>query len=142
VDRRGAEILLRLFKEYTFEETFVHLAGKRGEVKGQWFSQADLDGDLFAEVVPESYLPQTNLERRQRWRALLMDVWGLPGLKMAIDQMPSLIEQLSELYDVDLGSDDFSNVRRNCAASHQANGRSVANDCSDGCCYSAYATTG
>ena len=110
VDRRGAEILLRLFKEYTFEETFVHLAGKRGEVKGQWFSQADLDGDLFAEVVPESYLPQTNLERRQRWRALLMDVGGLPGLKMAIDQMPSLIEQLSELYDVDLGSDDFSNV--------------------------------
>jgi len=39
-----------------------------------------------------------------------MDVGGLPGLKMAIDQMPSLIEQLSELYDVDLGSDDFSNV--------------------------------
>jgi len=110
VDRRGAEILLRLFKEYTFDETFVHLAGKRGEIKGQWFSQADLDGDLFAEVVPESYLPQTNLERRQRWRALLMDVGGLPGLKMAIDQMPSLIEQLSELYDVDLGSEDFSNV--------------------------------
>ena len=110
VDRRGAEILLRLFKEYTFQETYVHLAGKRGEVKGQWFSQADLDGDLFAEVVPESFLPQTNLERRQRWRALLMDVGGLPGLKMAIDQMPALVEQLTELYDVDLGSDDFSNV--------------------------------
>jgi len=110
VDRRGAEILLRLFRDHTYQETFVHLAGKRGEVKGQWFSEADIDGDLFAEVVPESYLPQTNLERRQRWRALLMDVGGLPGLKMAIDQMPSLIEQLSELYDVDLGSDDFSNV--------------------------------
>ena len=110
VDRRGAEIILRLFKEHTFQETFVHLAGKRGEVKGQWFSEADINGDLYAEVVPESYLPQTALERRQRWRSLLMDVGGLPGLKMAIDQMPSLIEQLSELYDVDLGADDFSNV--------------------------------
>lgn len=110
VDRRGAEILLRLFRDYTFQETFVHLAGKRGEIKGQWFSQADLDGDLFAEVVPESYLPQTNLERRQRWRSLLMDLGGLPGLKMAIDQMPSLVEQLTELYDVDLGASDFSNV--------------------------------
>lgn len=39
-----------------------------------------------------------------------MDVGGLPGLKMAIDQMPALVEQLTELYDVDLGSDDFSNV--------------------------------
>jgi hypothetical protein len=29
VDRRGAEILLRLFRDYTFQETFVHLAGKR-----------------------------------------------------------------------------------------------------------------
>ena len=110
VDRRGAEIVLRLFKEHTFQETFVHLAGKRGEVKGQWFSEADINGDLYAEVVPESYLPQTALERRQRWRSLLMDVGGLPGLKMALDQMPSLIEQLSELYDVDLGADDFSNV--------------------------------
>lgn len=110
VDRRGAEIILRLFKEHTFQETFVHLAGKRGEVKGQWFSETDINGDLYAEVVPESYLPQTALERRQRWRSLLMDVGGLPGLKMAIDQMPSLIEQLSELYDVDLGADDFSNV--------------------------------
>lgn len=110
VDRRGAEILLRLFKEHTFAETYVHLAGKRGEIKGQWFSQADLDGDLFAEVVPESYLPQTNLERRQRWRSLLMDVGGLPGLKMALDQMPNLVEELTELYDVDLGADDFSNV--------------------------------
>jgi hypothetical protein len=110
VDRRGAEILLRLFRDYTFQETFVHLAGKRGEIKGQWFSQADLDGDLFAEVVPESYLPQTNLERRQRWRSLLMDLGGLPGLKLAIDQMPALVEQLTELYDVDLGASDFSNV--------------------------------
>jgi hypothetical protein len=39
-----------------------------------------------------------------------MDLGGLPGLKMAIDQMPSLVEQLTELYDVDLGASDFSNV--------------------------------
>lgn len=110
VDRRGAEIILSLFKQHTFDDVYVHLAGKRGEVKGEWFSQADLDADIFAEVVPESYLPQTNLERRQRWRSLLMDVGGLPGLKMALDQMPYLVEQLTELYDVDLGAEDFTNT--------------------------------
>lgn len=111
VDRRGAEILLKLFKQYTFDDVYIHLAGKRGEVKGEWFRNADLEGgDIFAEVVPESYLPQTSLERRQRWRAMLMDVGGLPGLKMALEQMPSLVEQLTELYDVDLGAEDQTNT--------------------------------
>lgn len=110
VDRRSAEIIINLFREHTFDDVYIHLAGKRGEVKGEWFSQANLDADIFAEVVPESYLPQTNLERRQRWRSLLMDVGGLPGLKMALDQMPYLVEQLTELYDVDLGAEDFTNT--------------------------------
>ena len=41
---------------------------------------------------------------------MLMDVGGLPGLKMALEQMPSLVEQLTELYDVDLGADDQTNT--------------------------------
>lgn len=107
-DREGAEIILRLFRKYTPDEVYVALAGKRGELDGMWLSQSDIQTDLFAEVAPDSYLPQTNLERRERWRGFLMDMGGLPGLKQAMDQMPSLVEQIAELYDVDLGAEDYT----------------------------------
>lgn len=108
VDRRGAEIILALFKKYAIDERYVSLAGKRGEQDGIWLSQADLSVDVFAEVAPDSYLPQTNLERRERWQGLLMDLGGLPGLKMAMTEMPQMVEHLAELYDVDLGAEDYT----------------------------------
>lgn len=108
VDRRGAEIILELFKLYCIDEVYVSLAGKRGKQDGIWLSATDLAVDLFAEVVPESFLPQTNLERRQRFKNLLMDVGGLMGLKMAMSEMPALLERLSETYDVDLGAEDYT----------------------------------
>lgn len=114
VDRRGAEIVLALFKQYAIDQRYIALSGKRGEQDGIWLSQADLGVDLFAEIAPDSYLPQTNLERRERWRGLLLDVGGLPGLKMAMTEMPSLLEQLAELYDVDLGSEDFTAAAELC----------------------------
>lgn len=114
VDRRGAEIILELFRKYTPDEVYIALSGKRGELDGVWLSQADIETDLFAEVALDSYLPQTNLERRDRWRQFLMDMGGLPGLKAAMDQMPNLVEQLSELYDVDLGAEDYSAAAEVC----------------------------
>lgn len=108
VDRRGAEIVLRLFMRYCFDEVYISLSGKRGKQDGVWLSSADIETELFAEVVPESYLPQTNLERRTRLKGLLADVGGLPGLKMAMDAMPSFVEKLAETYDVDLGAEDYT----------------------------------
>lgn len=108
VDRRGAEIILTLFKKYAIDERYVSLSGKRGEQDGIWLSQADLSVAVFAEVAPDSYLPQTNLERRERWQGLLMDLGGLPGLKMAMTEMPQMVEHLAELYDVDLGAEDYT----------------------------------
>jgi len=107
-DRRGAEIILELFRVYCIDEIYVSLAGKRGKQDGVWLSAADIAVELFAEVVPESYLPQTNLERRQRFKELLLDVGGLIGLKMAMQEMPGLVEQITETYDVDLGAEDYT----------------------------------
>jgi hypothetical protein len=108
VDRRGAEIVLELFRKYCIDEVYISLSGKRGRQDGVWLSAADLQTDLFAEVVPESYLPQTNLERRQRFKGLLADVGGLAGLKMAMAEAPALLEKLAETYDVDLGAEDYT----------------------------------
>lgn len=110
VDKLGAELIMKLYKAHTEGETYIHLSGKRGELRGEWLKAADLSADLFPEVVPESYLPQTNLERRQRMRAFLTDIGGFPNLPMLMAQAPGLIETMTELYDVDLGSEDMTNV--------------------------------
>lgn len=114
VDRRGAEIILNLFKLYCIDEVWVTLSGKRGKQDGMWLKAADICADLYAEVVPDSYLPQTNLERRQRWDAFLQRVGGLPGLKAALQEFPEQVEQLAEIFDVDLASADYTAAAELC----------------------------
>lgn len=109
VDRRGAEIKLALFKKYGIDERYISLSGKRGEQDGVWLSAADIPVDLYAEIAGESYLPQTNLERQQRWQNFLaLFPNGMLGLAIALQEKPAFVEQLAEIYDVDLGDEDYS----------------------------------
>lgn len=114
VDRRGAEIVLELFKKYCIDEVWITLAGKRGQMDGMWLKAADIGVDMFAEVVPDSYLPQTNMERRERWDRFLERVGGLPGLKLALQEFPEQVEQLAEIFDVDLASADYTAAAEMC----------------------------
>lgn len=114
VDRRGAEIELNLFKANQFDEMYISLQGRRGEQDGIWLSAADINTDLYAEVVPDSYLPQTNRERRERWDAFLQRVGGLPGLKAALQEFPDQVEVLAEIFDVDLGGEDYTAAAELC----------------------------
>lgn len=109
VDRRGAEIILALFKKYGIDERYISLSGKRGEQDGIWLSAEDTPLDLFAEIANESYLPQTNMERRQRWEAFILNFpGGIIGLAQALQEKPSMVEALAEMYDVDLGDEDYT----------------------------------
>lgn len=115
VDRRGAEIILGLFKKYGIDERYISLSGKRGEQDGIWLSAADIGVDLFAEVANESFLPQTNLERRQRWQEFLMNFpGGLAELKMAMNEAPAMVEMLAEMFDVDLAGEDYTAAAELC----------------------------
>lgn len=114
VDRVSAEIILRLFKKYFIDEVYVSLQGRRGKQDGIWLRGADINVDLFAEVVGESYLPQTNLERRERWDGFLQRVGGLPGLKQALSEFPDQVEQLAEIFDVDLAGEDYTTAAELC----------------------------
>ncbi len=116
VDREGAERILALFRKYTHDQVYVALSGKRGEQAGRWLSAADIEVDIYAEVVPDSYLPQTNMERRERWDGFLARVGGLPGLRAAMQEMPGQVERLAELFDVDLGGEDYTAAAQLCRA--------------------------
>lgn len=114
VDRRGSEIELQLFKDNQFDEMYISLQGSRGEQDGIWLSAASINTDLYAEVVQDSYLPQTNRERRERWDAFLQRVGGLPGLKAALQEYPDQVEQLAEIFDVDLAGEDYTAAAELC----------------------------
>jgi len=114
VDRVSAEIILKLFKTHCIDEVYVSLSGKRGEQDGVWLKSADINVELFAEVVGDSYLPQTNLERRERWDGFLQRVGGLPGLQQAMQQFPDQVEQLAEIFDVDLAGEDYTAAAETC----------------------------
>lgn len=107
VDRVGAEIELKLYKKYCIDEQYITLQGRRGEQDGMWLAASNINTDMYAEVVPDSYLPQTNLERRERWDAFLQRVGGLPGLKAALQQAPDQVAELADIFDVDLAGEDF-----------------------------------
>jgi hypothetical protein len=114
VDRVGAEIELKLYKKYCLDEQYITIQGKRGQQDGIWLSAANINTDMYAEVVPDSYLPQTNLERRNRWDAFLQRVGGLPGLKAALQQSPDQVAELADIFDVDLIGDDFEATAELC----------------------------
>jgi hypothetical protein len=108
MDRLGADVILKLFKEHCFDERYLSISGQRGKQNGVWLAAADLGTDIMTEVVPESFLPQTSFERRERLKGFLMDVGGPLGVKQMQAEMPEFLEQLTETYDVDLGGEDYS----------------------------------
>lgn len=108
MDRMGADIVLKLFKNHCFDERYLSISGKRGKQQGMWLKAADIGTDIMTEVVPESFLPQTSFERRDRLKSFLMDVGGPLGVKQMQSEMPEFLEQLTETYDVDLGGEDYS----------------------------------
>ena len=114
VDRIGAQIVLNLFRKYCFDERYIPLSGKRGEQDGVWLKAADVEYDLYPEVVPESFLPQTNLERRERWEQFLLLIGGIGNLKALQQEMPGQVEMLADICDVELGGEDYSNIAELC----------------------------
>lgn len=107
VDRQSAAVLVKLFQKHCGFERFVSLAGKRGAADGMWMDAANLDADVQCEVVPESYLPNTNLDRRQKLEAFLLAIGGFPNVKLAQEENPGLFEYMVSAYDIDLGAQDY-----------------------------------
>lgn len=108
VNRRTAQLMLRLYQKYCPDERYFALMGKNGKQDGFWLRGADVMTDLVVEVVAESHLPQTGLERRERLKEFLGFFGGVEGLQAAMNTSPELVVQLKDLFDISLKSDDYS----------------------------------
>jgi hypothetical protein len=105
---RWAEQVLKLFKENATDARYIPFNGKTGGAEGAWFKGSDIDGDFFVTAKPRSWVPKGELDRRGDLMGALQAVGGIQGLAMVAQQMPKLLAEISEVFDVDLDIADAS----------------------------------
>lgn len=96
--------LLHIFRECASEERFVPFYGKAGELAGQYFKGADLEGDIDLLYGKGSYVPKDQARRR----ANLM--WALTvgnGILLMPGCPPSLKQYILEVAECDVELDSF-----------------------------------
>lgn len=96
--------LLHIFRECATEERYIPFYGKAGELAGQYFKGADLEGDIDLLYGKGSYLPKDQARRR----ANLM--WALnvgQGIILMPQCPPSLKQYILEVAECDVELDSF-----------------------------------
>lgn len=96
--------LLHIFRECATEERYVPFYGKAGELAGQYFKGADLEGDIDLLYGKGSYVPKDQARRR----ANLM--WAMnvgAGIILNPQCPPSLKQYILEVAECDVELDSF-----------------------------------
>lgn len=96
--------LLEIFRKCATEERFVPFYGKAGELAGQYFKGADLEGDVDLIFGKGSYVPKDQARRR----ANLM--WAMnigQGIILMPGCPPSLKQYILEVAECDVELDSF-----------------------------------
>lgn len=105
-----AYIVLELRQHNWVEEMYETLDRKVGGDAGQWFRECDVRRDIRIEVVPESYYPQTEAQRREDFGALMNVASALQvGQDKAITE--SLFKRAVELYGRGMVLEQFQSDR-------------------------------
>jgi hypothetical protein len=114
MNRRGAKLVLELFQKYCKDEQYLRLAGKNDAEMGIWLKGADLDDTITIEIVPESWLPQSGFEKRERLKEFIGFFGNVDGLQAALVSAPKLVGDLIRLSDVDIDIADWDASIRLC----------------------------
>lgn len=112
VNQRTAKLTLKLFQKYCTDEQYLRLSGKNDAEQGVWLKGADIDTAVVIDVVPESWLPQSGLERRERLKEFITFFGNVDGLQAAIATSPKLVGNLIRSYDVNIDIGDWDAVLR------------------------------
>ncbi len=108
VNKRTMELALNLYRRHCLDRRYYTIASKHGKQDGIWLRASNISDDVEVEVIPESHLPQSGLERRERLKEFISFFGNVQGLMEAEKMNPELVAQLTDLYDIDIESDDYS----------------------------------
>jgi hypothetical protein len=92
--------VLILFQENATDAMYFPHKGKVGEMDGQWFKGSDIPSSFVLSLVPRSYIPKSEMERRQDLMGFLGMFGGLAGLIMAMQSVPELVEEAKERFNI------------------------------------------
>ena len=112
--RRGAEITINLFRQHFPMKRYFDLGGKFGQQQGIELSAADVKADLVFEVVRNSEMPKGPYQRQKNLMQFFNVVKGGDGYALMKQADPALANELKQVFDVDLPTDDFDAVAELC----------------------------
>lgn len=112
--KRGAEITIRLFREHFPMKRYFELGGKHGRQQGIELSGADVKADLIFEVIRNSEMPKGPYTRQKNLMAFFNVVGGGEGYALMKQTDPKLADEIKQVFDVDLETDDFDAVAELC----------------------------
>jgi len=112
VNRRTALLALKLFKRYCPDETYLRVAGRDDAEQGMWLKGADLDTSVRVEIIPESWLPQSGFERRERLKEFITFFGNVEGLETALARSPKLVGDLIRMSDIEIDVADWDSAMR------------------------------
>lgn len=112
--RRGAEITIRLFRQHFPMKRYFDLGGKFGQQQGIELSAADIEADLVFEVARNSEMPKGPYTRQKNLMQFFTVTKGGEGYALMKQADPALANELKQVFDVDLPTDDFDAVAELC----------------------------
>jgi hypothetical protein len=99
VDQKWCWQVLKLVKEYWYDQKYKFLLGKYNEAEADAFKECKLEEEINVFVEANSWMPQTNNERLQNLGAFLT-AFGLP-LGFLNPQIPQVVrDYAAQLYNV------------------------------------------
>lgn len=112
--KRGAEITINLFRQHFPMKRYFDLSGKFGQQQGIELSAADVKADLVFEVARNSEMPKGPYQRQKNLMQFFSVVKGGDGYALMKQADPPLANELKQVFDVDLPTDDFDAVAELC----------------------------
>lgn len=112
--KRGAELTIRLFREHFPIKRYFDLGGKFGRQQGIELSGADVKADLVFEVIRNSEMPKGPYTRQKNLMSFFNVVKGGDGYALMKQADPKLADEIKQVFDVDIESDDFDAVAELC----------------------------
>lgn len=112
--QRGAEICVDLYRKHMPVKQPFPLAGKRNGSDSIFIAGCDLDVDLVFDVVDDSWVPKSTLTKREDILAMAQAFGGLEAYFMAKQQDPKAVNEIEQIFGVDVEAEDYDDVTTRC----------------------------
>lgn len=114
VRKRGAQLLIPLYKDYFPMDRYFSFTGKYGRMQGMSLKGADICHDLIFEVVAGSEQPTNTYSKREDLVNFFTVMGGAEGYIALKERYPEMMSGLERLWNINAQSQSYDIVTSVC----------------------------